>query len=176
MALRLVIAIAAASVAMTTATTAQKYPSQPLTWVVPYPAGGVTDNGARTVAKVLGEKLDQPVIIDNKPGAGGIVGTEYVVNGKKDGYTFLYSSNGTVSYPLLFKKMSFDPKKDLIPVHGMAYSPMLIIVRADSPFKTFADLIDHAKKNPERLNCASTGQGTTPHLLAERIQKEAASR
>jgi tripartite-type tricarboxylate transporter receptor subunit TctC len=179
MKLKLVIAAIAASAAMATAVTTtalaqQDYPSRPITWVVPFPPGGVTDSGARTVAKVLGEKLGQPVVIENKPGAGGIVGAEYVVNSKKDGYTFLYASNGSVvTYPFLYKKMSYDPKKDLIPVHGMADSPMLVMVRADTPYKTLADLIDFAKKNPGKLNYASVGQGSTQHLLAELFQKEA---
>ena len=175
MKLKLVIAAIAASAAMTTAALAQQdYPSRPITWVVPFPPGGVTDNGARTVAKVLGEKLGQPIVIENNPGAGGIVGAEYVVNSKKDGYTFLYASNGSVvTYPFLFKKMSYDPKKDLVPVHGMANSPMLVMVRADAPYKTLADLVDFAKKNPEKLNYASVGQGSTQHLLAELFQKEA---
>lgn len=176
---KLVIAAIAAFAAMTTAVTTaalaqEDYPSRPITWVVPFPPGGVTDSGARTVAKVLGEKLGQPVVIENKPGAGGIVGAEYVVNSKKDGYTFLYASNGVVvTYPFLYKKMSFDPKKDLIPVHGMADSPMLVMVRADTPYKTLADLIDFAKKNPGKLNYASVGLGSTQHLLAELFQKEA---
>lgn len=153
---------------------AQDYPNRPITWVVPFTPGGVTDTGARTVAKVLSEKLGQPVVVENKPGAGGIVGAEYVVNSKKDGYTFLYASNGSVvTYPFLFKKMSYNPQKDLIPVHGMANSPMLVMVRADSPYKTLADLIDFAKKNPEKLNYASVGRGSTQHLLAELFQKEA---
>lgn len=172
---KLVVAAIAASVAMTaTALAQQDYPSRAITWVVPFPPGGVTDSGARTVAKVLSEKLGQPVIIENKPGAGGIVGAEYVVNSRKDGYTFLFASNGTVvTYPFLYKKMSYDPKKDLIPVHGMVDSPMLVMVRADTPYKTLADLIDFAKKNPGKLNYASVGQGSTQHLLAELFQKEA---
>lgn len=152
----------------------QDYPNRPITWVVPFSAGGVTDTGARFLAKSLGERLGQPIVVENKPGAGGIVGAEYVVNSKKDGYTFLYASNGVaVTYPFLYKKMSFDPKKDLIPVHGMADSPMLVMVRADTPYKTLADLIDFAKKNPGKLNYASVGQGSTQHLLAELFQKEA---
>ena len=97
-----------------------------------------------------------------------------MVNPIKSGYTFLYASNGSVvTYPFLYKKMSYDPKKDLIPVHGMADSPMLVMVRADTPYKTLADLIDFAKKNPGKLNYASVGQGSTQHLLAELFQKEA---
>jgi tripartite-type tricarboxylate transporter receptor subunit TctC len=167
------IAGALATMVIATAAIAQDYPNRVVTWVVPFPPGGVTDNGARTVAKVLGEKLGQQVIIDNKPGAGGIVGTESVANAKKDGYTFLYASNGIVTYPFLYKKLSYDPQKDFIPVHGFATSPMLVMVRADSPFQTINDLVEFAKKNPEKLNYASVGTGSTQHLLAELFQKEA---
>lgn len=171
--LNLLAGIAAASVLVTGAV-AEEYPTRALNWVVPFTPGGVTDTGARTVAKVLSEKLKQPVVVENRPGAGGIVGAEYVVNAKKDGYTFLYTSNGVaVTYPFLYKKMSFNPQTDLLPVHGMAMSPMLVMVRADSPHKTLADLIAYAKKNPEKLNFASVGQGSTQHLLAELLQAEA---
>jgi tripartite-type tricarboxylate transporter receptor subunit TctC len=165
----------AATVALTATTTAfaQDYPNRPITWVVPYAPGGITDNGARTVAKRLGEKLGQPVIIENKPGAGGIVGAESVANAKKDGYTFLYTANGIVSYPFLFKKLSYDPQKDFIPVHGLQSAPMLVMVRADSPFKTLGDLIEFGKKNPDKLNYATVGNGSTQHLLGELFQKEA---
>ena len=174
MKLRYLLASAVLAGSVATSASAQDYPNRALTWVVPFTAGGVTDTGARTVAKVMSEKLGQPIVIENKPGAGGIVGAEHVVNAKKDGYTFLYASNGVaVTYPFLYKKMSFNPQKDLIPVHGMAMSPMLVMVRADSPYKTLADLIDYAKKNPGKLNFASVGQGSTQHLLAELLQKEA---
>jgi tripartite-type tricarboxylate transporter receptor subunit TctC len=171
-----VIAIAAAIACLVIAgsAVAQDYPSRPITWVVPFPPGGVTDNGARTVAKVLSEKLGQPVIIENKPGAGGIVGTEYVVNSKPDGYTFLYASNGAlVTYQFLYKKLSYDPQTSLTPVHGMADSPMLMMVRADAPYKTLAEFIDYAKKNPDKMNYFSVGNGSTQHLATELLLKEA---
>lgn len=152
---------------------AQDYPTRPITWVVPFPPGGVTDNGARTVAKVLSEKLGQPVVVENKPGAGGIVGTEYVVNSKPDGYTFLYASNGAlVTYQFLYKKLSYDPQKSLTPVHGMADSPMLMMVRADAPYKTLAEFIAYAKQNPDKMNYFSVGQGSTQHLATELLLRE----
>ena len=174
--MKLVAAIAAAIASLLVATTAsaQDWPTRPITWVVPFPPGGVTDNGARTVAKVLSEKLGQPVIIENKPGAGGIVGTEYVVNAKPDGYTFLYASNGAlVTYQFLYKKLSYDPQTSLTPVHGMADSPMLMMVRADAPYKTLAEFVDYAKKNPDKMNYFSVGNGSTQHLATELLLKEA---
>jgi tripartite-type tricarboxylate transporter receptor subunit TctC len=152
---------------------AQDYPTRPVTFVVPFPPGGITDNGARAVARVLSEKLGQQVIVDNKPGAAGIVGTEYVANAKKDGYTFLYAANGIVTYPLLYKKLSYNPKRDFIPVHGFMSSPMLVMVRADSPYRTLGDLIDFARKNPEKLTYGTAGTGSTQHFLGELLQKEA---
>jgi tripartite-type tricarboxylate transporter receptor subunit TctC len=173
--MKLIAAIAGAIASLLVATAhAQDYPTRPITWVVPFPPGGVTDNGARTVAKVLSEKLGQPVIIENKPGAGGIVGTEYVVNSKPDGYTFLYASNGAlVTYQFLYKKLSYDPQTSIAPVHGMADSPMLMMVRADAPYKTLAEFIDYAKKNPDKLNYFSVGNGSTQHLATELLLKEA---
>lgn len=152
---------------------AQDYPSRPISWVVPYTAGGITDVGARTVAKVLSEHLGKPVIIENKPGAGGIVGAEFVANSKKDGYTLLYTANGIVSYPLMYKKLSYDPQRDFIPVHGIQSAPMLLMVRADSPFKTLQDLIEFGRKNPDKLNYATVGNGSVQHLLGELLQKSA---
>ena len=163
-------AIVAAMVA--TGAFAQDYPSRPLTYVVPFPPGGVTDNGARTIAKVLSEKIGQPVIVENKPGAGGIVGSEYVAQAKPDGYTFMYTSSGPLgAFALRYKKLSFDPYTAFTPVHGMAYSPMLFIVRADAPYKTFKELVEYAKKNPEGINYYSTGPGSANHLVAELLQK-----
>ena len=174
--MKLVAAIAGAIASLLVATAASRRTIQPapITWVVPFPPGGVTDNGARTVAKVLSEKLGQPVIIENKPGAGGIVGTEYVVNSKPDGYTFLYASNGAlVTYQFLYKKLSYDPQTSLTPVHGMADSPMLMMVRADAPYKTLAEFVDYAKKNPDKMNYFSVGNGSTQHLATELLLKEA---
>jgi tripartite-type tricarboxylate transporter receptor subunit TctC len=163
-------AIVAAMVA--TGAFAQDYPSRPLTYVVPFPPGGVTDNGARTIAKVLSEKIGQPVIVENKPGAGGIVGAEYVSQAKPDGYTFMYTSSGPLgAFAFRYKKLSFDPFTAFTPVHGMAYSPMLFIVRADAPYKTFKELVEYAKKNPEGINYYSTGPGSANHLVAELLQK-----
>jgi tripartite-type tricarboxylate transporter receptor subunit TctC len=168
------IAGAIASILVASAAIAQDYPTRPITWVVPFPPGGITDNMARTVAKVLSDNIGQPVIIENKPGAGGIVGTEYVVNAKPDGYTFLYASNGAlVTYQFLYKKLSYDPQTSLTPVHGLADSPMLMMVRADAPYKTLAEFIDYAKKNPDKLNYFSVGQGSTQHLATELLLKEA---
>src|SRR5689334_140124 len=106
------LAAALATFVLAGSAVAQDYPSRPLTYVVPFTPGGVTDNGARTIAKVLTEKIGQTVVVENKPGAGGIVGAEYVAQSKPDGYTFMYTSNGPVgAFAYRYKKLSFDPFK-----------------------------------------------------------------
>jgi tripartite-type tricarboxylate transporter receptor subunit TctC len=151
---------------------AQNYPSRPINYVVPFPPGGVTDNGARTIAKVLSEKIGQTVIVENKPGASGIVGAEYVSQAKPDGYTFMYTSSGPLGgFAYRYKKLSFDPFTAFTPVHGMAYSPMVAVVNANAPYKTFKELIAYAKKNPEGINYYSTGPGSANHLVSELLMK-----
>lgn len=160
------------TIAAVTGASAQDYPNKPLTYVVPFPPGGVTDNGARMVAKVLSEKIGQPVVVENKPGASGIVGAEYVLGTKPDGYTFLYAASGPLgAFAYRFKKLSFDPLTAFTPVHGMAFSPMLFVVRADAPYKTFKELVDYAKKNPDGINYYSTGPGDSFHLVSELLQQ-----
>ena len=128
---------------------AQKYPDRPLTWIVPFGPGTVTDNSARVVARTLSDKIGQPVIVENKPGAGGIVGTEFVAAAKPDGYTFLYGSSGPMAtYPSLYKKLSYAPLKSFAPVHAMAESPLVMVVNANSPFKTLADWSSTEKRIP----------------------------
>lgn len=165
----------AAALAVTVAATpapAQNFPNRPITWVVTGTPGSVTDIGSRVYAKVLAEKLGQNLVIDNKPGAGGIVGTEVVAHAKPDGYTILNGTSGPfASFSSLYKKLSFDPLKDFIPIHGLSESPMIMFVAPGSPFKTLAELIEHAKTNPGKLNYSTTGLGTGSHLFMEMLQQ-----
>ncbi len=149
---------------------ADTYPSRAITWVVPFTPGGITDSGSRIIAKALSERIKQPVLVENRPGAGGVVGTEAVVKSKPDGYTMVYGTAGTIATNPHLYKLSFDTQKDLIPVHGMAESPVVLVVNPDRPYKTIAELIDYAKKNPGKINFASAGAGTTTHLSAEQFQ------
>lgn len=169
---RLASALLAAFVSTTTATAQQApYPNRPITWVIPAGAGGVTDNSARFVAKVLSEKIGQPVVVDNKPGAGGIVGTEAVVQAKPDGYTMLYASQSTMAtFPHLYKKLSYSPLKSFVPVSGMGDSSLLMVVNAAAPYKTVEEFTAHLKKNPGKVNFGSSGAGTSTHLLGEMFQ------
>lgn len=153
---------------------ADNYPTRPITWIIPFAAGGSTDLNARVIAKALKDKLGQPVIIENKPGAGTIVGAEALINAKPDGYTFFYGSNtNLVNYEYLFKKRSFDPKKDLLPFHGLLMLPPTLVARGDAPYKTLPELVAYAKKNPGKVNIASPGQNSAPHLVAELFMAEA---
>jgi tripartite-type tricarboxylate transporter receptor subunit TctC len=174
---RLSAAVVVSLALSSTIAAAQDYPARPITWVVTGMPGSVTDIGARTYAKVLAEKLGQQFVIDNKPGAGGIIGTEAVARAKPDGYTILNGTSGPFgSYPSLYKKLSFDPLKDFIPVHGLSESPMIMVVSPNSPFKSIKELVDYAKANPEKVNYSTTGMGSGSHLFMEMLQQAAGMR
>ncbi len=161
-------------VLFTSYASAQDYPTRPITMVVPVPAGGAMDTSARRVGKVLGEKLGQPIVVENKTGAGGIVGTEYVVSAKPDGYTIMYNVHAAlVTWPLVFKKLSFDPQTALVAVRVLSETPTMLMVRADSSYKTLADFVNHARKNPEKINYATAGTGSIQQLAGELFQREA---
>ncbi|MDQ8726229.1 tripartite tricarboxylate transporter substrate binding protein [Bradyrhizobium sp. LHD-71] len=169
------IAAVAVLLGIATATaTAQDFPTRPVTWVVGFAPGGISDQGARMVAKTLGEKLGQPVIVENKPGAGGIVAAEYVAAAKPDGYTLLYAANGVMAANVsLYKKLSYDPLTSFTLIHGMGSSPLVLVVPASSPFKSLEELVAFAKKNAGKLTYASVGNGTAAHLTAELMSKHA---
>lgn len=154
---------------------AQEWPSRPITWVVPFAAGGVTDVTSRKIAAVLSQQLGQPVVVENKPGAGGIVGTETVASAKNDGYTLLYGSGGPLSIlPSLQKgKLSFDPIKDFAYVRGVSSSSQLIVANMDAPYNTIPELVDYAKANPGSINFGSPGIGTAQHLAGELLKSAA---
>lgn len=153
---------------------AQDFPSRPVTWVVGFLPGGVSDQGARMISKTLGEKLGQPVVVDNKPGAGGIVAAESVASAKPDGYTLLYAANGVMAAnKWLYKKLSYDPLTSFTLIHGLGTSPLVLVVPESSPFKTLNDLIDFGRKNPEKLTFASVGNGAASHLAPELMAKHA---
>lgn len=153
---------------------AQDFPNRPLTLVVPWPAGGIADQGARVIAKAMATVLGKPVVVDNKPGAGGIVGGSFAANAKPDGYTMFYGSDtAMVGYPFVTKNPLYLPDKAFAPVHGVTASPFMIAVRSDAPYKTLPQLIDFARKNPGKINYFTVGQGSSLHLLMELLQKDA---
>jgi tripartite-type tricarboxylate transporter receptor subunit TctC len=150
---------------------AQAYPAKPITWVVPFTPGGVTDTTSRAISKKMGELLGQPFVVENRPGVGGSLATEQVASAPPDGYTVLYATSGTMAANLaLYKNLKYQPLKDFIPVHGMFLSPTVLVVEASRPYKTMAELITFAKANPGALNYGSAGPGTGTHLTSEMVQ------
>lgn len=150
---------------------AQDFPNKPIRLVVPFPAGGPSDTTARAIATGLGQKLGQSVVIDNKPGAGAIVGSEAVLQQPADGYTLLMASNVVSTGKWLYPTMSFDPMRDFRSVAGVFKSPHQVIVAPDFKGSGIKDLLAMAKEKGEAMNYASSGVGTMPHLGAERFKQ-----
>ncbi len=147
---------------------AQDYPTRPVTLVVPFPPGGGNDAMARIVGEKLGEVLGQRIIVENKGGAGGVLGTTSVARATPDGYTLLLGHTGTLGInPFLYKNVTYDPKKDFAPVGLVARIPLVMVVNPSVPAKSVSEFISHAKERPGQLNYASSGVGTGSHLAAE---------
>src|SRR2546428_5067159 len=147
--------------------------AKPLKIVVPFAPGGGNDVFARQLAKSLGELRKQSVIVENKPGAGGNLGTEQVARSAADGATLLLGHSGTVAInPALYKGLKYDPQKDLAPVAMFASSALVLVVPVSSPVKTVADLVALAKLRPGSLNYASSGSGTGGHLTGELFEQK----
>lgn len=140
------------------------FPEKPVKLVVPFSAGGGADLIARTLAVELAKELGQPVIVENKPGAGTIIGSDLVAKSAPDGYTLLVSSIAHSVNPTLADKLPYSTERDFMPVAMTVRSPNVLVVRADSPFKTVKDIVDAAKANPNKLTYASPGNGTSSHL------------
>lgn len=144
------------------------FPTKPIRLVCPFPPGGTTDLVARLVAQKLTEAWGQQVVVDNRPGAGGVIGTEMVAQAAPDGYTVLLGSITTHAVnPALYKSLKFDPVKDFNPVSLVVSSPQLLAVHPSVPAKSVKEFIALAKAKPGRLNYASAGTGTSPHLTFE---------
>lgn len=142
------------------------WPNRPVTMVVPFPPGGPTDLIARVLAKQLTEQLGQPFLIDNKGGANGNIGGQFVAQAKPDGYTALYNTSSLALSPSLYKDMSYNPQKDLTPVTTTAVVPLVLLINPKLPVKNIQEFIDYAKKNPGKLSYASSGNGNITHLGA----------
>jgi tripartite-type tricarboxylate transporter receptor subunit TctC len=160
-----------ACIAASGAATGQPYPSRPLRLVVPFVAGGGTDVVARAVAARLGEGLGQTVVVDNRAGAGGIVGTETVARSAPDGYTLLMGSAGPIAVnPSLYAKLSYDPLKDLAPVSLITVMPFLVVVHPGLAASNATELIALARAKPGTLNFGSPGAGSVNHLFGELLR------
>lgn len=153
--------------------TAQSYPDKPIHFVVPFAAGGTTSILARALADRLGPVIGQPVVVDNRPGAGGNIGAQLVAEAAPDGYTMLMGPIGLAINPALYPKLSYDPLKDLAPVTLYGGVPNLLVVNPQVPAQTVAELIDYARAHPGKLTFASNGQGTSSHLAAEMLKSAA---
>ncbi|MGE5199277.1 MAG: Bug family tripartite tricarboxylate transporter substrate binding protein, partial [Rhodospirillaceae bacterium] len=146
----------------------EEYPDKPVRLVVPFPPGGGADNLARAIMPKVSQALGKPIVIENKPGAGGNVGAEFVARSAPDGYTLLYGTNGTHSInQALYRTLQFDPVKDFAPVSRMTEIAAMLVVNPQLPVMTTTQLIRYAKANPGKVNFASAGNGTTSHLSGE---------
>jgi tripartite-type tricarboxylate transporter receptor subunit TctC len=146
---------------------AQNFPDRPVHLIIPYGPGGIVDFAGRVLAAKIGDALGQTVVPENKPGAGGIVGVDYVAHATPDGYSMALMDPGIVANPTLQKSMPYDIFKDLVTLSVVSSSPEVLVVAPQLGIKTYAELVAYGKANPGKLNYASAGVGTTPHLAAE---------
>jgi tripartite-type tricarboxylate transporter receptor subunit TctC len=146
---------------------AQAYPARPVRWIVPYPPGGPTDILARLLGRWLSERLGQPFVIDNRPGASGNIGTEQVVRSAPDGYTLLLEAGANVINDTLFDKLGFNFIRDIAPVAGLIAAPLIMEVNPSVPARTVPEFIAYAKAHPGQINMASAGNGTPQHVSGE---------
>jgi len=147
---------------------AQTFPTRAMRMVVPFPPGGPNDIIGRLLAQKMGEQMGQSVIIDNRGGAGGIIGTDLVAKAAPDGYTMLFSGTASLSInPSLYAKLPYDAVNDFSPITLVGTAPSILVVNPDLPVKSVKELIDYARANPGKLNYASAGIGTPPHLAGE---------
>jgi tripartite-type tricarboxylate transporter receptor subunit TctC len=150
------------------AQTADSYPNRSITMVVAFPAAGTTDILARLIGQKLTDKFKQTVVVENRPGAGGNIGTAFVAKAAPDGYTIMMGTIGTQSInPSLYKKMPYDAAKDFAPITRAAMVPNLLVVNKDAPFNTLPEMMAYDKANPGKLTYGSSGNGTTLHLSGE---------
>ncbi len=162
------IAMLAAAAAMPATVNAQAYPAKAIRVIVPFPPGGGVDFAARVVGKQMAERLGQQVIIDNRPGANGIVGLEILKLAPPDGYTLAVASQGPLSInPSIYAKLPYDSTKDFAPISGVVNFPLLLVVHPSLPVKSVPELIALARKNPEQLSYSHPGAGNSGHLAGE---------
>jgi tripartite-type tricarboxylate transporter receptor subunit TctC len=162
-------AIAGAAIAFASApTTAQNFPDKPIRIIVAAAAGGPSDFPARLAAQILSPKLGQPVVVENRPGAGGAIGAREVAKAKPDGYTLLLGNTSTMAViPAVSKSAGYDPVKDFTPIGKVTEGFQMLVVHPSSPWKTLKEFVDYAKANPGKINYGHTGPGGLPHLAGE---------
>ena len=162
---RLLLSAAPAAMLAPAVWAAERYPAKPITWICPYGAGGNADTRSRLVAKGMSAVLGQPIIVDNKAGAGGNIGTEFIARAKPDGYTIGMGNFAPLAVNhALFKKLNFDPINDIVPIALIERGPLVMLIRAESPWKSVQDVVNAAEAAPGKLSYASGGIGGTHHL------------
>jgi tripartite-type tricarboxylate transporter receptor subunit TctC len=149
------------------------YPNKPIRIIVPFAPGGGADLMARLVTARMSDKLGQPFVVDNRPAASGIVGTELAARANPDGYTLLTATSGHAGYPWMYKKLPFDILKDFDYVTQATLSPLVIVVHPSVPAKTLQEFISHARSNPGKMNYGSSGPGGPPHIAGEMLKSMA---
>lgn len=159
--------VTAATTVFAPRASAQAYPAKAIRIVVPFPAGGTSDILSRAIGQKLTEEWKQPVIVDNRPGAGANIGAEIVVKSPPDGYTLLLASTIHTINPSLYRKLAYDPVKDFTPITLIATTSQVLVVHPSLPVKTVKELVAYAKKHPGEINYSSAGNGSQPHLTAE---------
>jgi len=153
---------------------AEAFPSQPIHLIVPFAPGGGADTNARKIAEPWSKALGQPIVVENKPGAGGTLGASQVAHARPDGYTLLYTTPGQqMTAPFLFKNLSYDPFKDLVSVGKLTEGANVLVVTKSLPVRNVQELIDYARAHPGKLGFASSGVGSTSHLAGELFKQEA---
>lgn len=174
---RMFIAVAAvaAMLAVPSLSTAagDKYPQKPITIIVPFPAGGGTDLAIRGIQQALQEQLAVPVIIENKPGAGGTIGTAAAAKAAADGYTLVAVTTTTIaSAKAVYPRLSYDPRKDFVSIGSIGTSPFVLVVSSQLPVTSFAEFVSYAKTQGNKLNYASVGNGSASHLVGELFKRQ----
>lgn len=168
---RRAIAPALLSLCAIRAARADNWPNRSISWIVPFTPGGITDSSARLVGQGLGQRIGQQVIIENRPGAGGSIGTEAAVRAAPDGHTILYGTQGTLAVnPVLYRNLRYDTQRDLVGVHGLTWTPNLIVANPNRPYRDMRGLVEYARAHPGEINFATSGIGTGTHLAAELFQ------
>ncbi|MBL0421624.1 tripartite tricarboxylate transporter substrate binding protein [Ramlibacter sp. AW1] len=169
---RSLLALSATLLAGTSLPAWAAYPDKPVRLIVPFPAGGTVDAVARTLGNKLGPALGTTVVIENVPGAGGAIATQRVAKAPADGYTLLFTTPNHTINPALNDKLGFDTRRDLAPVSLVAEIPELLVANAEQPYNDFAGFVRYARANPGKLNYASAGNGTLPHVTMELLLQQ----
>ena len=163
-------AVAAVVFAMTGAASAQPFPSKPVHVLVPYAPGGGVDVLTRTLADVVSKQWGQSIVVENRPGAGGVIASQAIAGSAPDGYNLIMVASGHATNPFLYSKLPYDTFKEFSPISRLASSPNILLVRADSPFKSVADVVAAAKAKPGSVSYGHAGNGTSTHLAGELLK------